>query len=330
MNRTTGTRSAAAPAATLHVRGVDHAFARQTVLEDIDFELGAGEIVALVGPSGCGKTTLLHLCAQLLHPDRGTIQNGFLRQACMFQQPRLLPWKSTLDNISLGLAARGAGRGECQHRAREMGLQLGLVHADFAKFPHQLSGGMQSRVALARALVVEPDLLLLDEPFSALDIGLREEMYRLLLEHLTRRSVGVLMITHDLTEAVRLSDRILVMAADPGRIIARIELDRAATRRDDAWIHAGTARLLARADVRDSFGLPPMLTHDSGSPQQISAQAALAVAGTDVQPGALHSAGSTGRDVPPGDDSGSAAMPVLRDASTSPSVVPFVRKAPRC
>ncbi len=328
MNRMPGAHSPATPTAALHVRGVDHAFARQTVLEDIDFELRAGEIVALVGPSGCGKTTLLHLCAQLLYPDSGTIDNGFLRQACMFQQPRLLPWKSTLDNIALGLAARGAGRGECEHRAREMGLQLGLAHADFAKFPHQLSGGMQSRVALARALVIEPDLLLLDEPFSALDIGLREEMYRLLLDHLTRRSVGVLMITHDLTEAVRLSDRILVMAADPGRIIARIELERAATQRDDAWIHAGTAQLLARADVRHSFGLPPMLAQANASPHRTAAPAALAVAGTDVQPGVL-----ADREAPVDSDAGAtpaAIMPVLRDGAGSPSVVPFVRKAPRC
>ena len=258
MNRMPGAHSPATPTAALHVRGVDHAFARQTVLEDIDFELRAGEIVALVGPSGCGKTTLLHLCAQLLYPDSGTIDNGFLRQACMFQQPRLLPWKSTLDNIALGLAARGAGRGECEHRAREMGLQLGLAHADFAKFPHQLSGGMQSRVALARALVIEPDLLLLDEPFSALDIGLREEMYRLLLDHLTRRSVGVLMITHDLMEAVQLADQVLVLAGSPARMRWRLDLALPPAQRDDAWVHRQTALLLAQPAVRAAFELPEL------------------------------------------------------------------------
>ena len=244
-------------AAALHVRALHHGFARETVLEGIDFDLRAGEIVALVGPSGCGKTTLLHLCAKLLRADGGTIDDGFATRACMFQQPRLLPWKSALDNVALAIAARGVARGECAYRAREISLQLGLAHRDFAKFPHQLSGGMQSRIALARALVIEPDLLLLDEPFSALDIGLREEMYRLLLGHLAARSVGVLMITHDLAEAVRLSDRVLVMAAKPGRIVSRVDFDEPAARRDDGWIHAGTARLLARPEVRDSFGLPP-------------------------------------------------------------------------
>jgi len=247
---------AVAPA--LRVRGLQHAFGRETVLEGIDLELAAGEVVALVGPSGCGKTTLLHLCAQLQIADRGTIDDGFATRACMFQQPRLLPWKSALDNIAIVLAARGVGRDEREHRAREIGLRLGLAHEDFAKFPHQLSGGMQSRVALARALVVEPDLLLLDEPFSALDIGLREEMYRLLLDHLAARRVGVLMITHDLAEAVRLSGRILVMAAHPGRIVARIALDAPVAARDDEWIYQATARLLSRAEVRDSFGLPPL------------------------------------------------------------------------
>ncbi len=246
-----------AAAASLRVRGVHHAFVRQRVLDGIDLDVRAGEVVALVGPSGCGKTTLLHLCAALLRPDEGTVEDGFRTRACMFQQPRLLPWKSALDNIALALAARRVARGEREHRSRELALRLGLAHADLDKYPHQLSGGMRSRIALARALVVDPDLLLLDEPFSALDIGLREEMYRLLLDHLAARRAGVLMITHDLSEAVRLCDRILVMAARPGRIVTRFELALAASLRDDAWIHAGTARLLARSEVRASFGLPP-------------------------------------------------------------------------
>ncbi len=293
---------ASAPA--LRVRALRHAFARETVLEDVEFELRAGEIVALVGPSGCGKTTLLNLCAKLLHPDAGTIDDGFATRACMFQQPRLLPWKSALDNVAIVLAARGVARGECEHRAREIGLRLGLAHGDFAKFPHQLSGGMQSRVALARALVIDPDLLLLDEPFSALDIGLREEMYRLLLGHLAERRVGVLMITHDLAEAVRLSDRVLVMAAGPGRIVSRLAFDEPAARRDDRWIHASTARLLARPEVRASFGLPPAVAMDFGLPLAIAANAEVPRATSNGAP---------------------ASVP----AESAP-IIPFERRAPRC
>ncbi len=243
-------------APALRVRKLHHAFARHEVLDGVDLDLEAGQIVALVGPSGCGKTTLLHLCAGLLHVREGSIDNGFSSQAFMFQQPRLLPWKTALDNIALGLAAVGMARAERERRARELALRLGLSAVDLDRFPHQLSGGMQSRVSLARALVLEPQLLLLDEPFSALDVGLREELYRLLLAHLAARRMGVLMITHDLMEAVRLSDEILVMAPRPGRVVGRFTLALAPGRRDEAWIHRNTARLMQQAVVRASFGLP--------------------------------------------------------------------------
>ncbi len=144
------------------------------------------------------------------------MDSGFASTAFMFQQPRLLPWK-TRSTTSRSASRRPAmKRAERHFRARALALRLGLAHRDLDKFPHQLSGGMQSRVALARALVLAPELLLLDEPFSALDVGLKEELYRLLLAQQAERGMGVLMITHDLMEAVRLSDAILVMAPEPG------------------------------------------------------------------------------------------------------------------
>jgi len=255
----------------LHIHGLAHAFGRDEIFSGINFNLAAGEVVALVGPSGCGKTSLLHLCAGLLDVQEGRIDNGFGNPASMFQQPRLLPWKTTLDNIALGLKAAGMPRQQRVQQAAALALRLGLAAGDLGKFPHQLSGGMQSRVSLARALVLQPDLLLLDEPFAALDIGLKEDLYALLLAEQAARGMGVLMITHDLMEAVRLADRILVMAAAPGRIVSHLELDLPAVQRSDAWIYQHTAELLQLPAVRESFGLA------SRAPQTLPGAAKVAI-----------------------------------------------------
>lgn len=244
--------------ATLTLSGVHHAFALQTVVEDIHFQVTAGQTLALVGPSGCGKTTLLHLCAGLMALRRGVLDNGFRNAQCVFQQPQLLPWKTALDNMALGLKARGMARPAREALVRQEAVNLGLSTEDLTKYPHQLSGGMQSRIALGRALVMQPDLLLLDEPFSALDVGLKAELYQRLLQVRQARGVSLLMITHDLMEAVRLADQILVMAATPGRIRARFELARSPLERDDAWVYRHTAALLGQRVVRECFGLPAL------------------------------------------------------------------------
>lgn len=228
------------------------------MLEDIALNVGEGEAVALVGPSGCGKTTLLNLAAGLLTPWEGTIASSFARPAMMFQQPRLLPWKRTLANIGLGLKARGVGRAERDRQAAELAARMGLTADDLAKFPGALSGGMQSRAALARAFAVGPDLLLLDEAFSALDIGLKSELYALLAGERAAHGSAVLMITHDLMEAVRLADRILVMSGSPGRIVAEHRVDTPVAARDEAWVFARTAEFIRWPEIRAAFALPPL------------------------------------------------------------------------
>ncbi|MDO4904922.1 MAG: ATP-binding cassette domain-containing protein [Lautropia sp.] len=246
------------PRPALQLSGIEHAFAARTVLKDIGFRLDAGRTVVLVGPSGCGKSTLMHLCAGLHDLQKGSIDNGFERTVTLFQQPYLLPWKTTLDNIALGLKAQGVPRRQREAASRRMGHTLGLDDTSLAQFPHQLSGGMQSRAALARALVLSPDLLLLDEPFSALDIGLKAQMHRLLLDQQRKQRLSVLMITHDLTEAVTLADTVLVMAADPGRLIWQMDLRLPSGARDDGWIHRHTVALMSQTPVREAFGLPPL------------------------------------------------------------------------
>lgn len=260
----------------LRIVKLSHAYGLRTVLNGVGMTLEAGRSLALVGPSGCGKTTLLHLCAGLLALQDGVLENGFAQTSIMFQQPRLLPWKTTRDNIVLGLKALGADCAERLAQAEAMAQAVGLDSVALEQFPHQLSGGMQSRVALLRALVVQPQLLLMDEPFSALDIGLRAQLHRLLLDYQRANAVAVLMITHDLMEAVRLADTLMVMAADPGRIVHVFELELPALERDEAYVHHQTARLLAEPAVRDSFGLSPLHGAKQGARISCHGQGSLA------------------------------------------------------
>ncbi|MDQ7990734.1 MAG: ATP-binding cassette domain-containing protein [Candidatus Dactylopiibacterium sp.] len=240
----------------LRARGLEYAWRIHPVLQDIGFDLREGEVLALLGPSGCGKTTLLHLCAGLLDLQEGTLENTFARPAMMFQQPRLLPWQNARDNIALSLRAQGVPRGRAREAAQGVGLQLGLDALALDAWPHALSGGMQSRVSLGRALVTRPDLLLLDEPFAALDIGLKAQLHELLLGFRDEQATAMLMITHDIMEAMRLADRILIMAPHPGRILYEHAPARRQAARDAAWIHAETARLLEVPVVRSCFELP--------------------------------------------------------------------------
>lgn len=242
--------------AYLQIHALSHRFGPQQVLEDIHLSVSAGEAVALVGPSGCGKTTLLNLAAGLLIPWAGQLTCRFVRPAMMFQQPRLLPWLRTRDNIALGLKAMGVPRDERHAVAHTLALRMGLAASDLDKYPGALSGGMQSRVALARALAIAPDWLLLDEAFSALDIGLKSELYRLLAAERAASGCAMLMITHDLMEAIRLADRILIMSGRPGRVVAEHNITAPAATRDDSWVLAYTADFIRWPVVRRAFSLP--------------------------------------------------------------------------
>ena len=239
----------------LHIRNLQHKYALTEVLSNINLDLVAGETLALVGPSGCGKSTLLHIVAGLLTPSEAEIENSFRGTACMFQEPRLLPWKTAEDNITLGLKALNVPKRARRQQALNIGKTLGLTLDDLNKYPHELSGGMQSRIALGRALIIQPDLLLLDEAFSALDIGLKLELYTLLRQHIIERGSSVLMITHDLMEAVRLADRIVMMIPDPGRLIGEFTLKQPHIERNETWIYQTTAKLMANDSIRIGFGL---------------------------------------------------------------------------
>lgn len=244
--------------AIVSINNLSHKYGLDEVLVDINLSVKQGETVTIVGPSGCGKSTLLQCIAGLLEPSEGSIKRTDKTLSYVFQDPRLLPWKTSLDNLSLGLKALKMNTEERHHKATQMALSLGLDIEDLDKYSHELSGGMQSRIALGRALLLKPDLLLLDEPFSALDIGLKLELYQILRNHIADLNCSVIMITHDLMEAVRLADRIIMMAPEPGRVLAEFILDQEHSQRDDLWIYHTSAKLMQEPNVRLGFGLPDL------------------------------------------------------------------------
>ncbi|WED23844.1 ATP-binding cassette domain-containing protein [Vibrio sp. JC009] len=237
----------------LSITGLSHAFDKKLVLSDINLNLNCGQVVAIVGRSGCGKSTLLNLVAGLIDVETGSIENGFSTTSILFQDTRLLPWKNTLDNIGWGMKAKGVTRKQRDKVAAELAQEVGLVEEDLDKFPHELSGGMCQRVAIARSLAVKPELLLLDEPFSALDIGLKEELYTLLCDEIERRSLTVLFITHDLNEAVRLADQIVVLSDNPGRQVYTCHCDVPRACRDQDYLYSTTMQLLKEDRVKQAF-----------------------------------------------------------------------------
>ena len=230
------TQAAAPGPAAVHLDGVAKAFrigrSALVALERIDLDVAPGEFVCVVGASGCGKSTLLNLVAGLDGPTAGTVAvEG--RTALMFQEAALFPWLSVFGNIELALKLRKVPKAE---RRRRVGALIELVRLEaFAdRQPHELSGGMRQRVALARALAQDADVLLMDEPFGALDAMTRDVLHDE-LENLWRsQGLSVLFVTHNVREAARLGDRIVVLSSRPGRISSIVEVDAPRPRRIDS------------------------------------------------------------------------------------------------
>jgi NitT/TauT family transport system ATP-binding protein len=228
---------------------VTHGFGAAPVLEDVSLAVARGELVAVVGPSGAGKSTLLALAAGTIEPMSGTVARAAQRIGFAFQDARLLPWRTARGNVGFALKVLGVGRGERRERAEAMLAAVGLGRDDLRKYPHPLSGGMRARVGLARALVAGPDLLLLDEPFASLDIGTARQMRALVRREVDRHNAACIIVTHDLADAVRMADRIVVLSAAPGRIAASHAITVPVGARDDAFVGAENLRLMSRPEV---------------------------------------------------------------------------------
>ncbi len=216
----------------LHISGVSRRYRRVTALEGVDLSVSRDELVAVVGPSGCGKSTLLELIAGLQEPDEGSVRvtgaaaPAGRRKACSFMPQRdlLLPWRDALANAALALECEGVPRAEARRRAEPLFERFGLAEFEHAR-PAELSGGMRQRVAFLRTLLPGRPVLLLDEPFGALDSITRSSMQRWLADALAQEPRTVVLVTHDVDEAVFLADRVVVLSPRPGRVVADITVD---------------------------------------------------------------------------------------------------------
>jgi NitT/TauT family transport system ATP-binding protein len=255
VNSVTVTDRRAAPPAvglkgTVRLTSVSKVFGRGSsavrALDQVSLEVPPGEFTCLIGASGCGKSTLLSLVAGLEQPTSGDVSTGDGKVAFMFQEPALFPWLTAAGNVELALRARGLGQAERRRRTAEL-LETVRLTGFGGKRPHQLSGGMRQRVALARALAQDADVLLMDEPFGALDAMTRDVLHDELDRICGGRALTVLFVTHNVREAVRLGDRVVVLSSRPGRVIAEFDVPIERPRRIDS---APVAELAARVTDR--------------------------------------------------------------------------------
>jgi NitT/TauT family transport system ATP-binding protein len=230
------------PAKGVEIVGVHRSFGDVVALRDMSLRVRVGEVVAVVGPSGCGKSTLLELVCGLERPDAGRVESD--PAVLMAQRDLLLPWSSALDNAALPLVVRGVARTRARARARPLFEAFGLAGFEAAR-PRELSGGMRQRVAFLRTLLAGKPVLALDEPFASLDALTRGQMQEWLSEALAREPRTVVLVTHDVEEAVVLADRVVVMSPRPGRAVAELEVGLPRPRRrTDAGVVALRERAL--------------------------------------------------------------------------------------
>jgi len=234
----TNSQSFRAPSAAISVRNLTVSYAAQVAhkeaegsvaVDNVSFDVQPGEFVAIVGPSGCGKSTILKALANLITPSRGEVnvsheERGRPRIGFVFQSDALLPWKTALKNVELAVRLAGEPNHVASVRATQLMTELGLGDSCH-KYPAQLSGGMRKRVSLARALAHSPSVFLMDEPFGALDALTRIQVGNFCLDIFDRARQSVVFVTHDIDEAVAMSDRVLVMSDRPGRLIAEFKVD---------------------------------------------------------------------------------------------------------
>ena len=215
----------------ISVRALKKTFGQQIAIDGLSFDVDANEFVAIVGPSGCGKSTTLRIVAGLEPSSAGsvlaageTVDGPVSNAAMVFQAPVLLPWRRTLSNVLFTAEMRGKRPGDYRERAEQFIALAGLEGFEHS-YPHELSGGMQQRVAMCRALLLDPELLLMDEPFGALDVMTREKMGFELQRIWSETNNAVLFVTHSITEAVLLADKVIVMTERPGRVKAVIPVE---------------------------------------------------------------------------------------------------------